>query len=271
MGKMGCGLAIAIIAAFGISEAYAEDGAAPITKIEARRLPPNVVKRHVLDQLFDILVLEPYPKIAERPKHELTDLSFWTRAHGAYVSGLCEADQLTVTFDPVGLEPKGADTPVKVSGISARGYYRFLTLPVGVSGAEMSLADRKALDRRCAGLDPDQINFFQAENDDDARDGALVLQAVLRQAATGSISTVHGCAPEDTAKACAAFVAGASLDKLKSIEWCNIPNDPVAGRCTDIWAGDVSLVVHYDGFGDKIQINRVDVGELVTIGDYRED
>jgi len=239
-----------------------------ITKIEARSLPPGVVLHRVLDQFADVIILPEQIKPSVRPKHPLTDMYYATRPRGTYFHDLCQADQVKFDFDPVGKADDNADAPMKVSGISVRNTFRFLAAPSGSSSTQtMSSAERKELKERCAKLDP-EAGFFDADSDEVAEEGGLLLQAVLRDTANGATPPSYEC-DGYTPKECADIVKQAALDKLMFVKRCaNYTGDE---RCTEIWAQFVGLTVLSTGYGDTLKVVRVKVSEVVTTGDERED
>jgi hypothetical protein len=131
----------------------------------------------------------------------------------------------------------------------------------------MSLAERKELKERCAQLDP-ETGFFDADDDEVAEEGGMLLQAILRDAANGATPSSYECdgyAPRE----CAETVKQAALDKLMLIKRC--PNYTGDERCTQIWAQFVGLTVLLTGYGDTLKVVRAKVSEIVTTADERED
>jgi hypothetical protein len=245
------------------------DGAAPITKIDARHLPQHVIAHRVTDQLFDMLVLPTPIKSARKPKHALTDLWYGTRPHGTYMPGLCETSWMRFTFDPVDTEDEGAETPVKVSGISAHKAYRFLSLPAAAPMPVNSAADRKALDIRCANLRPDD-EFFEAPDEDHAFDAAEIMSAIVQQSQSGDVSRIYKCIWNSTPQACAKLISALRIEKLELVEGCNTPDESIVASCQNFTVGDLRLTVYYQS-GVNFRLDQVIAHELIIIGDERED
>ncbi len=248
----------------------AQGGARAITKIEARTLPPDVVLHRVLEQFADAVIPPEPVKPVVRPKHPLTDMYYVTRPRGTYVRDLCQADQVRFDFDPVGADDKGGDTAMKVSGISVRNTFRFLAPPsAATSSQSISSAERRELKARCAKLDP-ETGFFDADNDEVAEEGGLLLQAILKDAATSAMPSSYDCEGY-TAKECAETVRQAAPDKLILVKRCHAFTTDQRGECTEIWSQFVGLTVLSEGSGDQLKIIRVKVSEIVTTADERED
>lgn len=251
-----------------IWSAVAHAGPTSITKIEARKLPPDAVLHRVLNQFADAIVLPEPINAAVRPKHPLTDMYYATRPRGTYFRDLCQADQVKFDLDPVGADDDTADSPMKVSGIRVRNTFHFLTSPSTSSSAQsMSRAERRELKKRCGQLDP-ETDFFEADSDEVAEEGGLLLQAVLRDAASGATPSSYEC-DGYTPKECADIVRQAALDKLMLVKRCvNYTGDE---RCTEVWAQFVDLTVLSTGSGDGLKVVHVKVSEIVTTADPRED
>ena len=258
----------AVLAAIWAGFAHAEPTS--ITKTEARTLPPRVVLHRVLDQFGDALVLPEPIKPVARPKHPLTDIYYVTRPRATYVRDLCQADQVRFDLDPVAADDQGADTAMKVSGVSVRNTFRFLASPSPSSRDQsMSSAERRELKKRCAQLDP-ETGFFDADDDEVAEEGGLLLLAILRDAAIGALPAFYDCEGY-TAKECAETVRQAAIGKLMLVKRCHAFTADQRGECTEIWSQFVGLTVLSEGYGDKLKIIHVKVSEIVTTADLRED
>jgi len=246
---------------------------APLTKLEARQLPPPKLARRVLDQLFEILELpndtaNPWHNPA-RPKHPLSDLFYATRSHGSDIPDLCVSSLITLHFNVAGTRDVGAATPVGVSGVSAHDAYRFLAPPANVEVPYNSLGDRQTLDRRCGALDPLKMAFFTAHDEDDALRGAQILDAAIKAAGTGGDPALFECSWKPK---CAQTVASEDLGKLEDVELCHAGETDEAADCMSFWTeDDFLLIVHFKFDGGTYSIVHVKVDELVTIGDERED
>lgn len=242
--------------------------APPITKTEARSLPPDVVIKRVLEQFGDILVPpEPWPK-GHKAKLPLFDLHYATRARATYLPGLCEADHLVFDFDPVKPDDLGPDTPVRVSGIAADRTFHFM-VPPSVDGTrqELSWADRRALDNRCAALKSDQMFFFAADPDK-ARDGILLLLAAKQEAMRSP--AVFGCRDYVGWK-CGDALAAFTPDNIHRIEQCEDPMPDRHAYCMAIWGLDSMMKVYSERTGDRSKILQVQFDAVVTTGDMRAD
>ena len=257
---------LALLAVLFATSACGESPA--LTKIEARSLPPQTVLRRVLDQFSDIVILPAPETTSVPPKHPLTELYYATRPRGSTVPELCQADQVTFEFSPASAAEDSASAAMKVSGIEATKTFHFLAPPVA-SDVQMSPADRRALDGRCRNTDP-ETGFFQAEDDDLARTGILLLGQIQRDLASGTVPSSYHCETR-AAEECVAIVEAATPDKVLSISSCTVFDAESAVSCTEIRASDVDLTVLSRGHDESLKPIRVKIQEMVMVADPREE
>lgn len=149
----------------GLAPAVPAHAAGSITKIEARKLPGKIVTRRVLDQLSDVLELEPYPARKVPPHRPLTDLWFWTLPRATSLRGLCSSDEVTVYFKAVSGPEKDAHSAMTAAGIASRTSYHFLATHPSLPAQEASAAEKTKADKQCSELAPSGRNsFLQATN-----------------------------------------------------------------------------------------------------------
>lgn len=233
---------------------------APISKLEARTLPPELVKRRVVDQIGDLLLPEPRQTPFVRPRRPLTEMELHTRPHATWIAGLCESDAVRVEFGTAGRAADPAETPMKAVGLTAQAGFRFLQRPATRPSIEDVRAERTAADRRCAALDPDRQRFFEAQNAAVAADAAWLYLKVVEGLGQPRPPFRLECAEGwDCAKD---IVADNGLDRLSGAERCD--GEPL--RNIGCWtviidAGMTWPVSIYASNGPSAQIERVVVGD----------
>jgi len=196
-------------------------GAAFITKLEARSLPADVVKRRTLDQLTETLHLTS-DRGATIPVNVLEFLPFELPARLTSDPNLCQKDWLFVSFGHEAQENPDSATPVRANGVGSRSGFSFLPHP--------------ANDEACRGLSDDV--FFHADSEYDARNAASVLAQATEQI-RGERSDFEVSCPYDKIE-CLKFLGAFDLHKVRSASACNQIGDP--GDCWAYSYGDSSEV-----------------------------
>jgi len=238
---------MAVCVAFA-SAAHA--AAPPISKLEARRLPPTVVVSRVAAELADRLSEPPRPKGGRPPKRPLQDLRYWTRTRAADAPGLCVADLVVFSFKPVSPGRRvDASTPTTVSGVSADGRYSFLRPPASPDPDEESAPERGRTERACAALDPEHTSahFFDATSAQQAARGAWILGELHRGMGDGSFTGPIGCSGLAAGEICRDIVGAIGFDKVSLVGDCG--RDDAAPTPYECWlfnAGDRQLQVYVD-------------------------
>lgn len=259
-------LTASLCAAGGVTAAPA----APLTKIEARTLPPETVKHRVVEQLDEILLPEPRHPPVGRPIYPLTDMMLRTRPHATRIAGLCESDSVLVEFGPAGQAADPADTPVKAVALQARHSFRFLAPPKSAEPEGRRWDDRAAADRQCARLDSNAQPFIEADEAGLAAQAAWlylqVLAAVGQERRPFAVECAEGfdCARD--------LRRQAGLDSLGGAERCD--GEPVKNiGCWSLTVGGdlwFELKV-YATNGPDTTIHRVVVSEPIVVVDERVD
>jgi hypothetical protein len=261
-------LLLVAVAVLWIAPSLAYAAAPPITKTEAWSLPPQVVEQRVVQQLGDLLVLEPQslPPLGPDgrrtpPTWPLTKLRFETRPRLNEVAGLCSFESIQVDFNPVGDNTGGGDRPVKASGLSATTRYRFLRPPKTASGEPEGDEDWAPDTAACARLDPMKAAFFAVDGASAVR-GAWLLHSAVLQAASPAPPFVIECDAGVAAAAdkCRALLAGLDAGKLYVVESCDVyTGHPPTSDCFRVESGGFVVDIHASPGGDAPQITKVRV------------
>jgi hypothetical protein len=223
----------------------------PLSKTEARQLPSRAVIKRATDQLSDVLVEGPRARPRNPPVMPLSDLGFWTRVRALSTPGLCAADQVTFAFEPTTLDTKGASTPARVSGVTARTHYRFLAPPRSADPEPLTAAQRLTAQDACGRLHPEvTYDFFVAPSEIDATRGAWMLSKLIASARDGTLSAPISCNPSGPDKGvdCRKLIARMSPEMLTSVEDCG-PDNAAASNgntCLSLWTRDSQMHVYMD-------------------------
>jgi len=174
--------AAAIVLALALPLSATAEPATPITKIETRSLPASEVSKRVMEQLSRIVTLSPDPNAQPRPAMPLSQLSFWTKPRATFITGLCAADGMTVSFRYTELAA-GAATPVEADGVVAKTYYHFLDWPKDYARHDRSPEQVAQDEDACARFDPDKVRMIEASDESDVAEGAWLFGEIVRRAA----------------------------------------------------------------------------------------
>jgi hypothetical protein len=250
--------------------------AGTITKAEARSLPERTVRARVMAQLRAILSEDHFTR-GRPPTRQLDDLSFRTRARAVEVPGLCQLDQLSVTFDSGRSEKGDENTPVSVDGFTASHFFHFVDPPTG-DHDEIVDYDHRPPESRCRGLDFWKDDFFLAENAGVATDGYLVAHRAMDAIVAGTPSFTVTCDtyPNEASRSCAEVmreVRGESLSRITECDAGGLSLD----ACYVIDIGDRSLRITATRYGrgpgspPPLTLLTFDMQSMVVIADSRID
>lgn len=220
----------------------AASGPRTITKAEARSLPEPVVKRRVLAQLGDLLTGPPGRRRAA-PVNPLTDMTFVARPRATVVPGLCQVDQLTVTFRSQEAGQGNADTPVSAEGFRSASYFHFMTPPTA-NYHDMPEDEGVLDDTACQEADRGDPVYFLAENDEIATNGFLVARRVLDAVTTGDPSFALTCDkfPVEADRECADILRQIASDPVVYVRRCEADRPGALGaHCYRVEVADRSL------------------------------
>jgi len=239
---------------------------APITKIESRTLPRDAITRQIFAQLARRMRFESYPMHGKRPKLPLSDMQFWAIPRATYVPELCESSLVTVYFDPAG-PAHGADTKVRAVGLEVDHIFHFLSEPVSPVHEALDDTSRLKANKACARLKPD--NFFHARDASAVAFGINAFQNVVREA-RGNVPLSFPCKYGDVpAEECQRDLAKLEFARITDVRPCTDLESSM--ECNAIWLSGAGLSITIRSYNAGGTIKKVDIGELVTVGDLRLD
>lgn len=173
--------------------------------------------------------LEPIRKIYMGNRIPLSDVTFYSRPYAEGFDGLCRHDELTLRYtmmdragqvDDFSARPTyeaSMNTPLHAYGFEARPAYHALKPPMPVDNGIRSrpwAADCARLSGR------DEVNWYRADDEDNAAEGPHWLQATVDLLRAGKL-TVSSCKAGRSTDDCVAMVLDqAKLEKIASISSC---------------------------------------------------
>ena len=241
--------------------------AEPVTKTEARKMRPDVLRHRVLEQLGDILIEDPRPQQGRPPVTPLDYLGYTTRPRPTPTPGLCVVDTVSVSFEPAGLGDLNAETPMRATGVTAgHGYYALWPAPP-VDPTEAERRRWRNEGGRCAGVDFWKEQFTSADSVEMVAEGLSLYSAFRRMHKPPLKLPDGGCGKADL-DCSAAF---AVLDPLgpKAVDSVAFCDDGMDGQCWKLEVGGhIELRLHVvRNYG----IVRAELHEYVIIADAKRD
>ena len=261
---MGVGRAVAAIALVALWSGHARAEPSeprPITKLEARQWPDDVLKQRVLEQLKDVLIPVPYhsPRPPTRP---LTELGFWTRPQSTTSKGVCSSDDITIGFRfDQAAKRQGALTPSQATSLKAVERYHVADSVGPDIDSDVGPDEQADADEVCAGFNPLHDRFFSAPDAETAQFAAQLVDLLRKRARDQQLKVdCHISPPGDAA-------CRKRLSELKPSDIAEIENCEPAG-CEDI---DVGSGLELRVMTLRGEPTSVRVGEEVIIADERID
>ena len=236
-----------------------------MTKIEARNLPPEIVKRRTLDQLADILTLPPYPGGSKHPKKMLDTLWFNTTPRATTIDGLCQTDTLEVEFVPLKAGGTKSDEPTRAAGFSAQSTYYQVWPAAEKYAEELTIQQHERLDAKCATLDPEKTHFLRADSADIASQGIALLKNVLTDIKSGQSSFSVAC--PNYKSQCRDLFEPDAISHIWSIH--RLDSDAGSTWTIDSLSPKFEIRTKWDHTVQSIM--SVTAWEMVVIADYRID
>jgi hypothetical protein len=237
--------------AIGACAGMSRQTAKPITKIEARSLPSDILVRRTLDQLADILSTTVSDSEGVRPRNVLTFLWLNAIPRATDVPGLCQHDALIVDFGHAAKYAVDSDTPVRAVGLSASSYFLVLD-PSQIGSWEATKAEQTELsNERCAELSTEDPRFFEAKSARDARDAFFVLMRATSELKSGTHDFKIDCG--DKTQDCVDLLKKFRVEDVSSVSSCTQIGDP--GQCWSIQSGfyrSVEIATEYAGGQNRI-------------------
>jgi hypothetical protein len=247
----------------------------PITKVESRALPSDIVVRRITDQLSHILKLEPYPSGGPPPVRPLSDLWFWSVPYPTSVPGVCAADRITLYLRQASERQSGAQTPVVAEHLDVGHFYHLSAAPSAIHGKELQSDVPFADYAVCAKLDPLKTRFIQADDEDEVEQAAYWL-AIAQSELTAQGSVPFSCIDDTREKMCTTGLSKLKLDDVNFVAGCEVISQSgkvtnPSSRCWELFASQWSVKIALTPDRAGATISQIEVGELVTTGDARID
>lgn len=228
--------------------------AEPITKPETRSLPDQTVRNRILAQLRDILIPMPRPAPHKPAEMPLRDLWYWTVPTPTFETGVCRTNLVVFEFEPVDRRDHGADTPVRMTGLSAEPRYRMLE-PGEV----------------CEKLSPVDKDFVAADDEQafvDGRAAFEALQAAFRSNASFELDCNRLGRPPP--KDCRTPVLAAKIGDVGSYSRCDPHPSGHRGTCRQFGFGNYEVRV-YSAFENPGALQAATVEEKLMLWHERRD
>lgn len=228
---------LAAVAALGLPAMT--QAAEPISKRQARAMPPAQFNARAMDQIADLLVAEERDGAA-KPTRPLSHETFYTTPRTTHLQGLCRVDQLSVDFAPTGGRGKGVDQPAKASGFTAQAFFTFVVEPPAEARFHSDLFGKDDAPfvpetAPCAGVEYAGGPYFAAESERDAADGYLILRKMITEAPKADWTWTCGDAGAD----CAAKFEGARAGDVGLVDRCD--SNIQLTQCFRYWLGDLTV------------------------------
>lgn len=255
--------AAAIGLAFALPLAAAAEPAT-ITKIETRSLPSNEVSKRVMEQLSRIITPSPDPNAQPHPAMPLSELSFWTKPRGTFITGLCAADGMTVSFRHTGLAA-GAATPVEAIGVVAKTYYHFLDWPKDYARHDRNARQVAQDEDACARIDPDKVRMIEASDESDVAEGTWLFGEIVRRAADPKDSFDCTEDPRYGIPQCRKRLATLRREDISNIGRCDIEGKG-DGHCLTVFVEGEDLEL-FITVGSNSGVAAVEVHQMMSSHD----
>ena len=251
-------LAVVVSTLLGACMSPGAPSARTISKIESRTLREDAVIYRVVGQLGDILHLIPPAYPSAQPVNPLQRMLFWTTPQATDTAGICSADLVSFQFAVARKKKPDAETPTRVSGISAETRFRHLPEAWGDPDTEQTPDQLDRLQAMCEQIDPYQSRFFVALNSDYASSAARLFARAQREATTSPEKYTFDCYPSDPE--CRKTFPELPLEVFVVVEHCGregkYPNEI---DCTKFESREIAVHVRTTGSRDSLQITKVDV------------
>lgn len=277
------GLALAAMlatATSAVAQVRQADPAPTLSKFESRRLPPELVKQRIAEQLADLLVSPSERPAPGKPTRPLEDLWYSTTPRATGVPGVCQSDTVIFRFRPVDEASRPGDVPTSLVGVEATTGYRLVrpaTARAAWARARGEGADRKPLDypdaAACARLSTEEGQFTSANSAWQYLEVMSLLeeaQAALRDGKPLDIACDYE--PYKAVDACKAQVLAFDPAKVAAIGPCGNVTLLKGQVCTrfDSWGDELDVYKQFVG-GQWVAI-RVQIPEPgIVIADMRRD
>jgi hypothetical protein len=265
---------LALLALIAPASGWAQQ-APPLSKTQARALPPAELTHRVMEQVADLLTpSDPRPTSGRTPTRPLRDLAFQSAPRATWAPGVCARDGVVVTFDAAGPE-QGADTAVRAASLKASTRYH-LAAPPTREDDYYDGPPPAAAQEACGRLAGQDVTFFSAPTAEAALSGAWWL-ARAAEGSTGPDPAFEiDCRVAAASPAsCPAILRRLTVADLRSVWPC--PDDHRTAqtlRCwtLKVWPADKTYDLRvFTGRGPDAAIARIEVDEQMLTGETFAD
>jgi hypothetical protein len=248
----------------------------PLTKIESRELPPEIVTSIVMGQIADLLLYDqPSSSRARPPSYHLDRADFFSRPRASQYPGMCMTSRLFVEFESTRLADLGADAPVRASSFETTRLFRILDSPP----PEANTPTREPTEHDhavCAELDPRTTEFFEADEEVTAHNATLLKQMLASSSNDAVFTFEIDCQVRRSEDGCRSVLSEVAAAPIEFARRCD---DERAGYCYYLQAGGHALVIVASNIyrhdrpelGLHWEINRVRVSDLIVLYHSRPD
>ena len=227
-------IVLAAVAALGLP--VVARAADPITKRQARAMPPAEFNARTMNQIADLF--EPRADDSRaKPTRPLDYELFDTVPRTTSIRGLCRVDQLAVAFAPAEGRGKGIDRPSRASGFTAQSFFAFVIEPPNDARFHSDLFGGKDTPSvpetaPCADAAFAGGAYFAAESEREAADAYLIFRGMITEAQKPD--WIWRC---DGANAdCAAKVEGMVAGDAERVDRCD--SYVLGAQCFRYWIGN---------------------------------
>lgn len=200
----------------------------------------DVVTDVVVRQLGDILIATPAGSSGVKPINPLDSLWFWTKPRATDTPDVCQTDRVVFEFTPTHRGVHDADSPTRVSGVSAASRFHLLEIPSPEPREQLTDTGRRSLENKCADLNPEDIHAISARSAEEVREGAKLFVRTMAYLFAPSSEVERDCMSLN--QGCRQFrdLAFADVEKIGPCEstWSDRP-----AECTRFDAGNARITV----------------------------
>lgn len=245
-----------------------------ISKLESRELPPGAVKKRVLDQLSNMLHLEPYPSGGPPPKLPLSEIWFRTTPYATDLPNLCAYQEIAIDFRPAVTGKFDAETKTVPYRIEEKTYYRFVGENSRAPTAGLELNDIMKANGSCTKLDPEKDFLLRAADEDIALEAIQIVDVMSEHVSHKSVSFEQDCS--EYGAQCKHDIGKASSSDIEYVSQCDamqIQNS--SARCWNIFLRTKGLGLELKVYAEKRGVDwrlfRIIPYAIVSTSDPRGD
>lgn len=264
----------AFVATFALSSACTSQGVVSplsISKNQSRELPEAAARDRIVRQFAEILISTPAGTPGVTPVRPLEDIWFWTIPRATQTPGVCQSDRVIFTFTPTLSGDGDADTPTRVSGISAEPRYHLLDPTSTAPPAYLTEQGVAELNHKCADLDPESTDFVAAADASLASSGSRLFAQMKAEAAANANILKLECFREELRAGDIAVFHALTFADVMSIDRCDPDRGVTGSACTRFKFWDFTADVHTRPRGLQTEIDRIEASQQIVLWHTRID